>query len=213
MKKLLIIGAGGFAREVIWLVKEINMRHKEWDFWGYIEYKENIGKSINGYSILGDIEWLNSLNEEVFIVVAIGNGKVRENIIKSIDRKIRIATLIHPDILIDSTNKIGEGSILCKGAIVTVNTDIGKHVIVSIDSTVSHDAILRDYTTILPGTHISGNVVIGEKTTVGAGTVVIEKILIGSESIIGAGTVVIKNVDSNCTAVGNPARVIKYNKN
>lgn len=213
MKKLIIIGAGGFAREVVWLVNEINKKKEEWNLLGYVEYDENKGKVINEYPILGDVNWLNSLNEEVYIIIAIGDGKARENIMKSLNNKIKIATLIHPDILIDKTNKIGEGCILCRGSVVTVNINIGKHVIINIDSTVGHDTELKDYTTILPGSHISGNVIIGEKTTIGTGAVIIEKIVIGKETMVGAGAVIVRDIDNNCTVVGNPGRVIKYKKN
>lgn len=208
MEKICIVGAGGFAREVAWLIEEINRYEKKYEFLGYIDdNSDNIGKELNGYKVLGNIEYLNSL-EQINVVIAIGNGKIREEILKKIKNK-KYPKLIHPDVKISNYTTVGEGSIICAGNILTVNIEIGEHVIINLDCTVGHDTILKNYTTILPGAHISGNVTIGERTTIGTGAAIIQGIGIGSDTMIGAGSVVSKEIPQNCTAVGVPAKVIK----
>lgn len=210
MKDIVIVGAGGFAREVAWLIEEINKEKKEWNLLGFIDdNEENIGKELNGYKIIGTTEYLNEeLSRDIYIVIAIGNGKIRAKIVNKLkDRKYAI--LIHPNVKISSTNLIEEGSIICSGTIITVNIEIGKHVIINLDCTIGHDATIEDYATILPSVNLSGNTVTKKYTTLGTGTKVIQGVTIGENVIVGAGTVVIRDVENNVTAVGNPARIIR----
>lgn len=212
MKNIVIIGAGGFAREVAWLIEEINENKKEWNLLGFIDdNQENIMEKLNGYTVLGTTDFLNKMPEDVYSVIAIGNGKIREKIANKLENR-KFATLIHPNVKVSKTNKIGEGSIICSGNILTVNIEIGNHVIINLDCTVGHDSIIEDYTTILPSVNLSGNTITKKYTIIGTGTKVIQGIMIGKNVILGAGAVVIKNIEDNTTAVGNPAKIIKKNQ-
>ncbi len=212
MKDLVIIGAGGFGREVAWLIDEINEVGTEWNLLGFIdEDKEKHGKDLNGYRILGGFEYLED-KKDIYYVCAIGNSKVKRDIIenKCIKYNIKPATLIHPSVIMSKKyNEIGEGCIICAGSIMTVNVQIASHIIINIDCTVGHDVIINNYATIYPSVNISGNCDIGECAELGTGTQIIQGKRIGSNSIIGAGSVVVKDIDSNKTAVGIPAKVIK----
>lgn len=210
MKNIVIVGAGGFAREVAWLIEEINEIKKEWNLLGFIDDdKENLGKELNGYKILGTTEYLNKeLSKDIYVIVAIGNGEIREKIVNKLKNR-NYATLIHPNVKISNTNLIEEGSIICSGNILTVNIKVGKHVIINLDCTIGHDAIIEDYATILPSVNLSGNTVTKKYTIIGTGTKVIQGVTIGENVIVGAGTVVIREIENSVTAVGNPARIVK----
>ncbi|MGL5596184.1 MAG: acetyltransferase [Cetobacterium sp.] len=209
MKKIYIVGSGGFAREVAWLIEDINEKKPTWEIMGFIdENEDNIGKELNGYKVLGNLEYLNK-QEKSYVTIAIGTGEVREKISDKI-KKHEFSILIHPSVMLSKFVNIGEGTIICAGSIVTTNIDIGNHVIINLDCTVGHDANLKNYTTILPSVNISGNVTVGERTMIGTGSAVIQGLGIGSDTIIGAGAIVVKNIPDNCTAVGNPAKPIKF---
>ena len=213
MKDIVIIGAGGFAREVAWLIENINKSKGQWNLLGFIDDDENLhGEKLNGYDILGDIGYLNKLKNEVYCVIAIGDGKTRKQIVDRINKNRKFATLIHPDVDLSSTNLIGEGCIICCGTILTVNIALKNHIIINLDCTIGHDAILEDYTTLMPSVNVSGNVFIDKYTTVGTGTNIIQGLRIGKNSIIGAGTVIIRNVEDNSTVVGNPGRITEGEK-
>ena len=207
MKKIVIVGAGGMGRETAWLIEQINDVRNEWEILGFIvDDIELKGKVVNGYSILGDSNYLKTLSEDIFVIVAIGNGKIRENIIKRIGKK-KFATLIHPNVNIAKSSKVEEGCIICSGAVISIDIKISKHCIINFNSIIAHDVILEDFVTIHVNVNISGNVKIGRYSIIGSGTSIHQKKVIGENCIIGIGSSVIKNIKDNKTALGVPAEI------
>jgi sugar O-acyltransferase (sialic acid O-acetyltransferase NeuD family) len=210
MKKLVIIGVGGFGREVAWLVERINNVNETWDLLGFVDDNIEIkGNLVGNYSVLGDTNWLSNQNDDIFAVCAIGSAKVRKKVIQKLDN-VRFATLIDPSVIMSNRKHIGEGCIICAGTILTVDFILGDHVIVNLDCTIGHDAVLKDFVTLYPSVNVSGNTVIGECVEMGTGSLIIQGLTIESETIVGAGAVVVKDLPSKCTAVGSPAKPIKY---
>ncbi len=212
MKDLYIIGAGGFGREVAWLVERINQVEATWDIKGFIDDNKAIkGKIEGGYPILGGTDYLLEEKKEIWVVCAVGSAKIRKSIIEKtqINSNIRYATVIDPSVILSHRVEIGEGTIICAGTILTVDITIGKHVIINLDCTLGHDDIIEDFVTIYPSVNISGNVLVETCAELGTGMQVIQGKRIGRESILGAGAVVVKDIPEQCTAVGSPARKIK----
>ncbi|BAB80180.1 acetyltransferase [Clostridium perfringens] len=212
MKDLIIVGAGGFGREVAWLVEDINNNNREWNLLGFIdENEQNHGNELNGYKVLGGFDYLNN-KKNIYYVCAIGNAKVRKEIVEKKCSKYNIkpANLIHPSVIMSKKyNKMGEGCIICASNIITVNVTLGDHIIVNLDCTIGHDVVINDYVTIYPSVNVSGNCNIGECVELGTGTQVIQGNNIGDRTIVGAGSVVIRNIEGDKVAVGVPTKVIK----
>lgn len=212
MKKIAIIGCGGFGREVHMLIEHINEKHNIWNFIGYFDEGVVKGTLINSYQVIGNIEDLNNWKEEISIVIAIGNPIAKAIVYnKIVNNKISYPNLIHPNVLIGSFgNKIGKGCVICAGNIITVNSHIGNFVILNLACTVGHDSIIEDFCSFMPAVNISGEVIIREQVYVGTGVKIINKLEIGERTIVGAGAVVYKSLPADCTAVGTPAKPIKY---
>lgn len=211
MKDLYIIGSGGFGREVAWCVERINDVTPTWNLKGFIDDNETKwGAKEDEYLVLGDCEYLKQ-QENAYAVCAVGNAKVRRQIIEKLSNSgVRFATIVDPSVILSKSVSIGEGTIVCAGTIITVDISIGKHVIINLDCTLGHDDVIEDFVTIYPSVNVSGNVSVGECCELGTGMQIIQGKSIGDYSIVGAGAVVVKNIPSKCTAVGSPAKPIKF---
>lgn len=204
MNDLIIVGAGGFGREVAWLVQRINAVHPSYNLLGFVD-DADIKQTIEGYKILGNRTWLKSLNPKPLLVCAIGNPALRSKITAEL-AAFQFATLIDPSVSKSDYVKIGEGSIICANCILTTNITIGKHVILNLACTVGHDTVLNDFVSVMPGVMIAGEVNIGQGVFLGTGSNVINQINIGESSTIGGGSTVVNDIPSNVTAVGVPAK-------
>jgi sugar O-acyltransferase (sialic acid O-acetyltransferase NeuD family) len=212
MKKMAIFGAGGFGREVKWLIDDINAQTPVWDFIGYFDDDFSHVKHIDPSLCLGGTNELNAWKDEINLVFAIGNPMVKRKIINKVtNTAIKFPTLIHPNVCMGKSNvQVGEGSIICAGNIITIDINIGKHVILNLACTVGHDTIIGDFSSFMPAVNISGEVNIGEAVYVGTGAKIINQLEIGEETIVGAGAVVAKTLPAKCTAVGIPAKPVKF---
>lgn len=213
MKDLIIIGASGFGREVAWLVERINAKEPAWNLLGFLDDDDEIqGKLINGYSVLGKTEDAGKFTDAYF-VCAVGASRTREEIVnrvKEINPDIKFGTVIDPSVEISDLVTVGEGTIICAHSIITVNIEIGSHVIINLDCTVGHDAVLQDFVTLYPSVNVSGITNIGYCSELGTGMQIIQGKTVGNYAIVGAGAVVVKDIPDKCTAVGSPAKPIKF---
>lgn len=212
MEKIAIIGAGGFGREVKMLIDQINQTDKKYEFIGY--YDDGIEKNttINQNKVLGNIEDLNAVQEKINIVIAIGSPETKKAIFEKITSKnIDFPTLIHPSVIIGNEEvSIGRGCVICAGSIITCNIQIKDFVIINLMCTIGHDTVIHSFSSFMPAVNISGEVEIYEEVYVGTGAKIINQLQIGAQTIVGAGAVVSKSLPEKCTAVGIPAKVIKF---
>lgn len=211
MKKILIFGAGGFGREVQWLIERINHKEPRWQIEGYLDDGVEPGTRINGYSVLGGMERLKEYEGSAAVVCAVGSAATRKKIISMIKEKgnFEFPNLIDPDVQMSSASSMGEGNIICAGNILTVNIQISDFVILNLSCTVGHDAVLESFVTVYPGVNISGCTRLEQGTEIGTGSKIIQGITVGRDTIVGAGAVVVRDLPSGCVATGIPAKPSK----
>lgn len=212
MRKIVIIGAGGHARDVLDVFEACNVRTPEREVLGFMVetayYRP--GAQVNGYPVLGDFEWLAEHAREVELVCAVGDTALRRRLTeRALSLGGRFCTVVHPSALLTPRVTMGEGCVVSAGVIMTSNVSLGRHVHVNLASTLAHDVSVGDFATVAPGVRLSGNVRVGEGANLGTGAAVIEKIEIGAWSVVGAGAAVVRHVPADATVVGCPARVIK----
>ncbi len=217
-KQIAIYGAGGFAREVAWLIQSCNENIEMYHIGCFIDDKSTTqGKVLNGIQVIS-LEMARKQNPFANIIGGVGLPKTRQILMeKAAAAGFGFETIIHPRVERSRWIKIGIGTVICAGNILTTNIDIGQHVQLNLDCTIGHDVIMGDYTTLAPGVHISGWVHFGKRVYVGTGAVIIngtedKPILIGDDSVVGAGTVVTKNVPPGVTVTGVPAKPMQKKK-
>lgn len=210
--KVVIIGAGGFGKEVLWALLESNKNSNEYDILGFLDDDKNKhNKIISGKKVLGSTEWaLKNKIKNTKYVIAIGNGKTRKKIVNRIGRKNNeFLTVIHPSTIVSDSAIIGNGTVIQAGTIITVDVEIGNHCRIDTNCTIAHDSKISDFVDISPGAHINGTNKIQTGAFVGSATTTKENISIGKWSIIGAGTVLLADVPDLSMYVGVPGKLKK----
>lgn len=212
MRRIIILGAGGHAREIADVCMACNASGEDYHILGFIdEDRSNHGRLLNNFPILGDFSWFDSVDKsELFVIAGIGDPALRRKIIvKALDKGLRFCNIVHPTAVVTPFVHLGKGVVIAAGCIFTNQIQVGEHVYFNLDTTVSHDAIVGDFCNINPGVRISGNVHIKQGCYIGTGVAIIQGVTIGEWSILGAGAVVVADLPANVTAVGVPAKVIK----
>lgn len=198
-----IIGNGGFGREVFHSLSDQDKENTI--FFVTDEWYHN---SMNNTLPLSEFNY-----ENYEIVIAIGDPKLRDNIVNGLPKKTKFFTHIHKSVqILDKNIKIGEGSIICAGTILTTNIEIGKHCHLNLQSTIGHDTIIGNFFTTAPGAKISGNCTIGDRVYVGTNSSIREKINICDDVTIGLNSGVVKDINESGVYVGLPSKkIIKNN--
>lgn len=212
VKNLIIIGAGGFAREVYLLLQNakvfLDREEVSCNLKGFLEGNISLSKEqheLLPLPLLGTIETYIPEKNDVFIC-AIGSPKVRKIICAiAAKKRYKFVIVVSAAASIADINNIEEGCIFCAYALISSNVKIGKHVIVNTFSGIGHDSIVGDFTTISSQCDITGNVLVGSGTYWGSGSRAIPHSKICDNATIGAGSVVIRKVKANTTVFGVPA--------
>ena len=204
MKNVIILGASGHAK----VLAEIVVKSND-NLIGFLDDNEVLfNKDIYlDKRVLGNLNDITKYKDNYFII-GIGNNKIRKDIsLKYND--LNWYNAIHPNAVIASDVKVGEGTVIMPGVVINPGTIIGKHCIINTSSSVDHDNIIGNFVHISPGAHLAGTVTVGEGTWICMGVNVINNIKIGNNDIIGAGATVINDVlDDNKVYVGVPAKEI-----
>lgn len=219
MKYVIIVGTGGFARELLWLVQEINQAQDtggrtdpSYRVLGFIASNADEQWSIDlgGLPVLGDDDWaFENLERNVCFVPGVGDPALRRKIAeKYLEAGFRPLTLVHPSVIMADDVVLGQGAMLCAGAVLTTNIQVGAFTSINLNATVGHDCVIGDYSTIHPGANVSGDVDLGDEVEVGTGSALIQGVTVGNKAVIGAGAVVTKDLEGEMTYVGIPAQPV-----
>lgn len=206
--RLLIIGAGGYGRELA-------------DYLLTSEYPENT--QLAGYlddnpqalknkksklPILGDITTFKFMEDDMALI-AIADITIKMDLVDKLRGRVKFFTLVSERSLIGSNVKIGEGAIICPGAKLGSNMTIGDFVSVNVDSVLGHDSVIGDYCSIMPNVDVGGGAIVGKSVFLATKSVVAPSITVCAESYLGVGSINIKDVTSPGTYFGNPARRLR----
>jgi sugar O-acyltransferase (sialic acid O-acetyltransferase NeuD family) len=187
-----ILPQGAFASEVFSLARTL----------GFSEFKFYDDHPKPGTLNLKD------LPKNGVACVAVGDPATRKTIVKRLAPALDLPSLIHPQALLMETGKItiGKGCIITAGVILTTNIKVGDFVLLNLHSSVGHNCVLGDFSSLMPGARLSGGVILEKAVYIGTNACVLPNIRIGENAVVGAGAVVTKDVAANTTVVGVPAK-------
>jgi sugar O-acyltransferase (sialic acid O-acetyltransferase NeuD family) len=202
---LIIIGAGGHAREMIWIAQSCPDR---WDLLGCLDDRDELqGQEVSGIPVLGRIDQWQRWTE-AFLIVALGSPRTRQAIVGRLESsgRPRYATLVHPSVLLSSHVTLGQGSMVSPGCILTTQIKVGRHVLLNLNCSVSHDCTLDDFATVAPGVAVPGNVHMEAGSELAIGAVLRQGLRIGRGAFVGMGAVATRDVSDGSLVIGCPAR-------
>jgi sugar O-acyltransferase (sialic acid O-acetyltransferase NeuD family) len=213
-ERIVIVGAGGFGREVCaWIRDILALRSDETTtIAGFLDENPS---ALDGfdipYTVIGDPRKYMPRESDVF-VSAVGKPVIRMKLATALrDRGARFMTLVHPTAIVGTGCVLGEGAILCPYSIVTEHASLGDFVMLNVHATVGHDAVLRDGCTLSGHCDITGGVRLGRGVFAGSHAVVLPGVAVGDFAVLGAGSVVVQDVPADVTVMGVPARQIWAN--
>ena len=211
MKKIVLIGAGGFGREVASIIEVLNSIKPTYELLGFLDdgsqYHE--GDMIDGYPWIGKKEWILEHKEDVVCNCTIANPKIK----RKIQEELTSQGVVFETIIayggfgyIGPNTEIGPGCVFYGGVTISVDCKIGAGVVMNQMVNIGHDVVIGDYTTIMPFTGISGCCKIGSEVNIGGHAFIIPGKKVGDTATIAAGSIVFANVKAGTTVLGNPAK-------
>lgn len=208
-RKLYIIGAGGFGREVLQWCSEIPPESRDWDVAGFMDNDRSmLSKYACDVPIVGSERTFTPSEGDIFFC-AIGSPQIRLKVAAQLEaRGFEFISIIHPSAKVGERCHIGAGSILCPNTILTCDVTVGKHCILNCFATAGHDASMGDGCTLNTFCVITGFSKLGKGVLMGTHSQVVPGVAVGDFVVIGAGSAVVRPVASNTTVLGVPAAVI-----
>lgn len=212
--RVVLLGGGGYALEILGLISEINQsrnwrRSRSISVAGILADTAIDEERFSGLKVsqLGSMSDIASVDATHY-VIAVGSSQDRKSISERIKTDLQPASLVHPSTVLGFGCTYGEGTVIYGGTRFCPKCTIGNHVFVSHGVLVGHETTIGDFSSVYPGVNLSGNVFLGKATTAGTGCTIIEKIVVHDNAYIGAGAVVIRDVPFGEKVVGVPAKAI-----
>jgi sugar O-acyltransferase (sialic acid O-acetyltransferase NeuD family) len=208
--QLVIVGAGGFAREAAQAVRDAD----RWRLLGHLDDDPALhGREVDGVPVLGGCGLLRELPSQVRVVVCVGSPRdyaVRARLVRRLGLpEERYATVVHPTAVVSGSSVVGPGSVLLAHCVLTAAVRVGAHVAVMPQTVLTHDDVVEDFATLGSGVRLGGGVHLGRGAYIGAGALIREYVAVGAWSLVGMGSAVLHDVPPGEVWAGSPARSLR----
>ena len=197
------------ADMIVEKIKLINIKEPKWNLIGFYDDNQSLWGTETGYGVvLGGIDALNTKQDPLSIIIAIGVPQILKKVVGKINNSlVDYPNIIAPSVtfLDDASVRMGKGNIICSSCLLSCNISIGDFNVMNGFIPIGHDTTIGNYNVIMPSTNISGGVTIGDENFLGVKSTVLQYVKIGNNVRLGAGSVVMRNTKDNNLYMGNPA--------
>lgn len=209
MKQLVLIGAGGFGREVAGWAQNSPQQGREWRLKGFLDDNP---RALDGHAVdlplLGDVWTYRPAADEVF-VCAMGQPSLRAKVWEHFKAMgASFSRVIDADARIGPRVELGEGVILCPRVTLTCDLQIGVNTALNVAVAAGHDVGVGAHCQVSSFCDLTGKVMIGQRVFFGSRVSVLPGMRVGDDAVLGAGSVVTRDVEPAVTVHGNPARLL-----
>lgn len=211
MRELVIVGAGGFGREMFqwltdWMVT-LRPPHTRYRIKGFLS---NQPDDLRGFDL--PVPILDDPDEYVpapgdRLVLAIGAVKARKRIAEGLlHRGARFLTCRHPTALVASSAVLGDGVIVCPFATVSANVTLDDFVLLNFYASCGHDATVGRFSVLSPYATVNGFGVLEDEVFMGTHATVAARRRVGARASISANSAALNDVPADTLVQGVPGR-------
>jgi sugar O-acyltransferase (sialic acid O-acetyltransferase NeuD family) len=211
IEDLVIVGAGGGAGDVVWLVNDVNGVAPRWRLRGILDDDPaKLGVSIAGVRVMGSIAMASGLDARFVVCIAhYRRPRTRSDVVARMGLpNDRFVTLVHPSAAVSPEARLGAGCLVFHSVLLNHRAVVGDHVVLSAASIVSHGAIVEDFATMALGAALCGGSRLARAAYAGARCVIRDGVTVGAGAVVGIGAVVVRDVQPGSVVFGNPARPV-----
>jgi sugar O-acyltransferase (sialic acid O-acetyltransferase NeuD family) len=212
--RTIIVGGGGFARELYFWLRDCTDAGTLPPLTGYLDDAGDVLHNRGAYDMafLGSVEDVSPREGDRF-VLAIGSPSTKRRIVdKLAPRGAVFPTMIHPTCTVTGTATVGEGVVLCPGCILGPDSTLERFVTFNTGSGTGHDSSVGEFSVLASRVAISGYVRIESDVGIGSGVVLLPNVKVGRGAVIGPGCVVYRSVRSGTTLYTPPPKQLRLNK-
>jgi sugar O-acyltransferase (sialic acid O-acetyltransferase NeuD family) len=208
MKKLYIVGAGGFGREAYAWVSQHPDCGRAWELDGFLDDHADALADYGRFARVHPLTRHVVLPDNLY-VCGLGKPALKEKLIRPLVAAGAVfPPFIDPSARLGARVRLGRGVVLCPGAVLTTDVELGEFVMVNLNTTVGHDAKVGDWSTLSAQCDVTGGARVADRVFLGSRATVIPGKSVGSRAVVAAGAVVMTDIPADALVAGNPARAL-----
>ncbi|PKQ17202.1 MAG: hypothetical protein CVT67_01825 [Actinobacteria bacterium HGW-Actinobacteria-7] len=196
--RVLVIGAGGFSKEVVDLLRAL-----QHDAVGF--YDERVPEGLHGLYGIPIVHDPSTVRCDA-AVIAVGDTGLRMRFFQEFSGVVTLPSFVHPSACVSTWARLGSGTLVMQNAVISAGASVGDNCLINVGVYVAHDVVVGPHSHLAASVQLGGLSSVGTGALCGTATVVLPSTRVGDWAVCGSGAVVTRDVGDSTTVTGVPAR-------